>query len=550
MYITKLKILNFKKFSDRLFDFNDDINILVGDNESGKSTILEAIEIGLNCSYRGKPLSSIITTDLFNTNAIKKYLESDKSKQHLPEICIELFLKDLPEYRGDNNSLGQNTDGISLKVKFDNELQPAYEEFVESSENIKTIPIEFYTIEWFDFSWNKIKYLNKKVKGLFVDPTKLHPTYGKNQYISKIINTTLPKDQQALLNLNYRQLKELFNEQPQVKDINKQLDADDIVTDKKLEIVANVPSTNNFETGLQLSVDSINFSLIGKGEQNKIQIKLAIQNKAENIDVIMFEEPENHLSHINLAKLIKYIEEQRSEKQLFITTHSSYVLNKLSLNKLCLIANKYRRIKDIDSKVVKRLKRLPGYDTLRAVLSNKVILVEGPSDELILKKKYLDNYNRLPEEDGIDIIVVRGIGFENYIEIAKHTRINLHVVKDNDGNYEKNIKNYDDKYKDYECIEFYSSDKKYLYSLEPAMIDANAIDEKELDIYAEVTLSTQTFAKFKAEVDLDKKISFLKNWYDDVGGAGKKKVDSAMRIFETDRKIKYPDFLEKVFDFG
>lgn len=549
MHIKKLKIANFKKFTNNTFDFNEDINILVGDNDSGKSTILEAIEIGFNCSYRGKSLASELSPELFNVGAKREYLKSDKSEEHLPEILIELFLEGVPEYRGENNSLGENSDGISVRIKFDAELRSTYEEFVKSSDDIKTIPTEFYIIEWFDFSWNKIKYLNKKVNGLFVDPAKLHPTYGKNLYISKIINATLSKEKQALLNLNYRQLKELFNEQEQVAEINRLLDSENAVTEKSLEIVADISSSSSTQSGLQLAVNKINFPLIGKGEQNKIQIKLAIQNKAENIDVILVEEPENHLSHINLSQLIRYIEEQRNEKQLFITTHSSFVLNKLSIKKLCLISEGYIRLKDISDSIEKKLKRLPGYDTLRAVLSKNIILVEGPSDELILKRIYLDKYKKLPEEDLIDIIVVRGIGFKDYLEIAKHVGTNTRVVKDNDGSYKKNIKKYAKIYNDYAFISFFSPKDDSLYSLEPAMIESNSEDENQLDSFARISLSTKTYNKYKKQDGLEDKTSFLREWYKEKNGAGKKKVDSAMRIFESGETIAYPSFLSKVLDY-
>ena len=43
--ITKIKIHNFKRFKDLTLDVNPDINIFIGDNESGKSTILQAIDI-------------------------------------------------------------------------------------------------------------------------------------------------------------------------------------------------------------------------------------------------------------------------------------------------------------------------------------------------------------------------------------------------------------------------------------------------------------------------------------------------------------------------
>ncbi len=48
--ITKIKIKNFKKFTDFSVEFDDSINLLIGDNESGKSTILSAIDIVLSGS--------------------------------------------------------------------------------------------------------------------------------------------------------------------------------------------------------------------------------------------------------------------------------------------------------------------------------------------------------------------------------------------------------------------------------------------------------------------------------------------------------------------
>lgn len=64
-FITKLKLKNFKRFCSFEVDFNDNINILVGDNESGKSSLIEAINLVLSGS-RNK-VETIGLENIFNS---------------------------------------------------------------------------------------------------------------------------------------------------------------------------------------------------------------------------------------------------------------------------------------------------------------------------------------------------------------------------------------------------------------------------------------------------------------------------------------------------
>ncbi len=544
--IKKLRVKNFKKFADETFEFNDDINILVGDNECGKSSVLEAIELCLNYCHRGRSLSPEIMAELFNSNCVETYLKGDKSQISLPELLIEAYLDGDPELRGTNNSEGADTQGISLKMLFNPELSPYYQPFIESG-SVLTVPFELYKLEWNSFAWKLLAQLARPVNCLFVDPTRLHPTIGRSRYINSIINASVDKDARPRLNLNYRQLKIEFNEKPDVKAINAQLNAGNELTAKILKIVADITPSGSWDSNLALAVDDVSFAQIGKGEQNQIQIKVAMQNKAKDADIVMLEEPENHLSHINLIQLVSYIEQKNAGKQIFLTTHSSYVLNKLSIKKLCLLSNDYIKLKDIDTNTAEKLKRLPGYDTLRLVLAQKVILVEGPSDELVLKKIYRGLKGHLPEEDGIDIIVVRGIGFKVYLDIAKALKHPVRVVKDNDGDFQKNIVAWrEEDYKDCDFIECFSPQDNAQYSLEPALVTANSDTDTMVDKLAQVMLSPRTYDKeYPAFSDLATKRAFMNQWYD----TPKKKVDSAIRIFDTSETIFYPDYLTQAVTF-
>lgn len=552
MRVKSIKLTNFKKFKDDHLEFNDDVNIFVGDNNAGKSTILEALEIVLNYNYRGRPFNSELTPDIFNKDAVQQFLATDKSAKYLPSLTLEAFIDGVPEYRGSNNFLKVDAQGITVQVRFDATLEDVYADYLQTKPIITSIPVEFYKLEWLDFGWNPIKAVAKKFKALYIDPTRIHPTFGKNQYISTILNTALNKEDLAKLTLNYRENQQVFNNSGEVKMVNTGLDTDHLITDKKLSIAASTLPAGSIQTSLQLEVDDVPFQFIGKGEQSNVQIKLAIQNKSKDIDLVMMEEPENHLSHTNLNKLVHYIERQRGTKQLFLTTHSSYVLNKLSIDKICLVHSGYKRLHKLDPATVKTLKRLPGYDTLRVALAHNVILVEGPSDELVLKKIYHRKHGRLPEQDGIDIIVVRGVGFDTFISVGMEIGTSINVLRDNDGAYDENVVKARDAYAAYPNIKLISSAKNEEFSLEPAMIYANATDLKTLNAFAKEVLSKQTYNLYAEGAGLNKRREFLIEWFRSVKGNGKgaRKVDSAIKLFDGNLDFKYPAFLDEVFNFG
>lgn len=75
--IQKLKITNFKSFYGTFeIELNRGINIIVGNNESGKSTILEAIHLALTGLYNGRSIRSEMSSYLFNNQAVEEYLLS------------------------------------------------------------------------------------------------------------------------------------------------------------------------------------------------------------------------------------------------------------------------------------------------------------------------------------------------------------------------------------------------------------------------------------------------------------------------------------------
>ncbi|WP_373191271.1 AAA family ATPase, partial [Mycobacterium marinum] len=70
-------------------------------------------------------------------------------------------------------------------------------------------------------------------------------------------------------------------------------------------------------------VADVPFVMAGQGQQASIKVALAMSRSAETTAYALVEEPENHLSHTSLTKLVSRIEELAGSRQIFLTTHSS-----------------------------------------------------------------------------------------------------------------------------------------------------------------------------------------------------------------------------------
>ncbi len=149
-YIKKLKVVNFKKFNTFSVDFNDNINILVGDNESGKSSIIEAINYILSGSK--SKIEATGLENLFNSDTINSYLASEKLIEELPTLLVEIYLDDQnnPDLSGKNNSEGIICDGLKLEIIPNDEFSKEVKVILQQNETV--FPFEYYSIKFSTFS--------------------------------------------------------------------------------------------------------------------------------------------------------------------------------------------------------------------------------------------------------------------------------------------------------------------------------------------------------------------------------------------------------------
>jgi len=532
MIIEKIKVINYKIFKEKTIELNSNINIFVGENDAGKSTILEIINLITNGKINGYNIDRQITSNIFNFDVRKEYINKVEKGEfaELPSIIIEAYCKqdNNSSYKGTNNSLGEDCPGISFYCRFNNDNASAYKEKLANKE-IVDIPLEFYETKFFSFKGDGIvpRYLPFKVAN--IDTSKKDYSNLINKFISENMEQFLSDEDKMNLRSEYRKNNMNFKNIDSIKQLNTKLKENVKINDKKISINLKEENVDSWKENMEISIDDIPFSNIGFGSQNTVKIELALRNDKDTVDTIIIEEPENNLCYTNMTKLISKIEENK-DKQVFIATHSSFIVNKLDLQNIHIVhKGEINSLKNLKQDTREYFKKLPGYDTLRVILANKVILVEGPADELIIQRAYFDKNGKLPIEDGIDIISVNALAFKRYCDISLLVGKNITIVTDNDGDIQKNIIDKYSEYIDKDTITIcYEKDEK-LKTLEPSVLFANLENGKITDNFINA-ISKNGSMKDK---NIEEIKEFMKN----------NKTEWSMRVFDYKQNIKYPQYI-------
>lgn len=533
MAIKKLLIKNYKSINYTVIKLNDDVNIFVGENDSGKSTILEALSIVTTGKLNGIPFDKQVKANMFNQNIRQKYKDSCENSQNVmepPEIIIEIYL-DLEDqtYAGSNNELREDCAGIRMELSLNREYAEAYKQMLIKKE-IYDIPIELYSVSYRYFNSDPVIYRFSPVKAVFIDTTRKNYSNMVDRFVTDNITSYLNSQEQTDLSTAYRKSRHSFQENSVVSKLNESIKQNVRMNSKEVEIDLREDVVDEWKHQMSVMVENIPFENLGFGTQNSIKIELAIRNSKDQMNIVLMEEPENNLSYTNMAKLINHIVEN-GEKQVFISTHSSYIANKLDLGKLFLLQNgKIESMSDLPEATKNYFKKLPGYDTLRIILAEKVILVEGATDELIIQRAYLDEYRKLPIADGIDVIVVDSLAFKRYCDIAVMMGKKVIIVTDNDSNIQKNII---DKYVGYigkpNLIFVYELDEN-LNTIEPSVLEANCVNGEPTEVFKQViSKKGSMLSKNKQEI-----LDFMKG----------NKAEWALRVFDGNEKINYPEYIK------
>lgn len=472
--IERIIIRNFKGIKDANIHFNPDKNIIVGNNGVGKSTLIEAISLALGVGVNQLEINQY----LFHRSTWKAFEES----KVLPEILIEVYFANREQevFCGKNNELNEYHYGLKLRIYCDEDYVPI---FMVNKESYKHIPCEFFKIERCWFSDEPVKQFNVPYIPFIIDSSSSSFSNRTNNIATRLIEHELNDEEKITVKGCLRSLRESFENAITIKTVNKTLNNKTQEISEDFKLTVDLSTKMVWNAILCPVFEDIPFNQIGLGSQCLVKTLLSLKNQYSNkAKILIIEEPESHLSHTKMYDLLEQI--GRFDGQLLVTTHNSYIANKLDLKNLILVGNNdgeltQTPLENDEEDNLSFFTRVPNYPTLRVALCNKAILVEGPTDEMILLYYFKKRYNCHPFAKGLELIAIGGLSFKHYTYISRCLHKKTAVITDNDG---KDYNIIEDRYNNSEspCLKVFTDKNPQMHTLEPSFVKANETRLQEL----------------------------------------------------------------------
>lgn len=345
MYISKISLNNFKGFKgEHEINFDKGVNFFVGDNNCGKTSIFEAVEFIRSKKTRDEVITKtatdkdIVSVEVeFKGDDLQSLIETEPLKKYQSYLIDTTGEKSLRIMRSsDENTITQDKKEKKLSIANVRVFNPSSKQFENPTGVDNTISALFDAqFVWADidssdvsdFSKTKIcgKIINVITKDFVNSDTwkrfsdSHEEAFGNGE---KSITTTLKPVQEKL--------KTILSDQ---------------YGDTEVRFSFSLPEIENFfkSGNIELSEDGIKTSSEEKGTGMQRALALALlqvyadlsssNGKGESKPILFFiDEPETFLHPQAQNKLLDALEKISLDSQVFVITHSPYLIKKYKKN--------------------------------------------------------------------------------------------------------------------------------------------------------------------------------------------------------------------------
>lgn len=472
MYIRTVEIENYRAFKNFVIRLSP-LSLIIGENEAGKTNLFDALALPLNSndiSFNRKRLS---VSDI-NREAIKDFYqaiikgqEDDEIKALIPKIRVEIEFTEpkniIEEGVVGKWIIGEEADD-SYKIRYDFRPKDA-DHFVKTAKDLLkgvkdikdtrwfNLPIELYDYDvtqsnnGLKVSYSDIRLIAINSINAERDDFAESNTQKSNDILTKMLISSLDDSDKSKINSAYTSFFDAIESTETFKKIvtpdpDFENFFDDLVD--KLECIPNLPNLKSILSNITLKSGESYLYQRGLGYRNLVYIYLLFEFFKGNMNALnlcCIEEPEAHLSVNNLRFATDFIykstQKGGSSLQTLISSHNPQVINKLELtNVIVLSGNDAIHLTDSKKYLTNYLRKRPNFDILKLLLSNKTVLVEGTTEEMLINAiLYRDNEN----VRSLEVLSIEQTGFTKFMDVwlqvnKGNAKKKLSIIRDYDEN--------------------------------------------------------------------------------------------------------------------
>lgn len=397
MYITKFQIKNFKSFEEITIYFNSQLNLFTGVNNSGKTTLLEAISLWSECF--GKLIARAERADgklKINRGEYKLGYSSSFHKTYFDYRSIQSVRT--TQYRDIFYNLN-NKNRIELIMSLTN----GYNETIDIGFVIENASGSNYKIYLENYNIFDYPLFNR-----FFDnfPTPINIIFSSpiaNLKPIEEFKTTPQIDSKIEQRNSIEVLRNRLNlldavSYPQFMD-----NLSYILSNKEdtIELHTTSDIRRDIEVHYDISLNTKdiakNLTLLGSGTLQIIEILLSLYEKSKDLNLVLLDEPDSHIHRDIQKRLMKVLINFSKNIQIFISTHNESLIRSSKSEQIFHLERGAKKVYKpiifdeqlyinnglIPSKHLKVLQDLgneSALDFINALEADKLILVEGKYD--------------------------------------------------------------------------------------------------------------------------------------------------------------------------
>lgn len=432
MYIYKLKISNFRSIRELEWKPNKGMNVILGGNGSGKSTIATAIDYLLNPNiswYR----NSLNEIDFYDRDTDNQILIEAWFKG-VEELTVE-NLDLLFEHVDRDGNISEYGEEIALitRMTCDKSMKPKYSILSNGREN------HFSSVYKQAINFRLISSDRDPLKELAFYQNSVLSKALHNENTSELIQKIIDElDNSAKNHLfsdagfsdSFKKLKNSFTDFDLISQESESLNLEivELSERKTLQAFSLVFKSNESTKPIPLKYQS-------RGIKNLLLL-VALKDNVDTDSILFLEEIEQNIEPHLQRKIIKSYK-NKLQNQIFITTHSPEVVKQFDFGNIYLIRNgkvkSIPKIQDIiDRGFEKLVERQAKHEIVSGMFARGVLLVEGESEKggLPIFSEVID-YGM--EEYGLELIYCNGkSNLVNYAKFYESLDIPTISLLDND----------------------------------------------------------------------------------------------------------------------